>query len=100
MMVYSYMFMLSFLGIYKIIILSQLTLYNDTHACKYNYTKENDVKVLQVVFAESEQPSPVAQQCVLVASKTTHIIHNKYVPSLNVTELWKSLLVQKLQPLT
>ena len=63
------------------------------------FTKENDIQVFQVVYAESEQPSPVAQQCVLIASKTTHIINNKYVPSLNMTEHWKSLAVEELYSL-
>ena len=57
--------------------------------------------MLQIVFAESEQPSPVAQQSVLIASKMTDIVDNKYVSGLNITQLHsrESLAVEKLYSL-
>ena len=51
------------------------------------FTKQDDVKVLQMILAQPKEPCSVPQQCVLVASKTTDIVDDKDITALNVAQL-------------
>ena len=66
-------------------------------ACTLYYlTKQNDIQVVGVVLAESKEPCLVSKKCVLVTSKLTDVIDNKYIPSLNMTQCGEPLAVEEL----
>ena len=50
-----------------------------------------------MIFAQSKEPCPIAQQCVLISTKVTDIIDNEDISSLYVTKLWKIFIVKELQ---
>ena len=51
------------------------------------FTKQDDVKVLHMILAQSKEPCSVSQQCVLVASESTDIVDDKDITTLNVAQL-------------
>lgn len=59
-------------------------------------TKHDNIKFIDPLLAHLVEPCLVAQQSVLEASEQTNSIHNKNVSTLNMTERWKSSIVQKL----
>ena len=48
-----------------------------------------------MVPAESIEPCLISQQCVLIATKTTDIINNKDISTLNVTKHWEVPTIQE-----
>ena len=42
--------------------------------------------MFHVISAESVEPCLVSQQCVLIATKTTDIVDDKDIPTLNMTQ--------------
>ena len=59
-------------------------------------TKQDRIESIQMVLASHEEPCLVSQQRILVASKLTDIaINNKDISTLNVSQHWEVLAIQK-----